>query len=144
MNKEPYFVAAARDLEESVSDYLAKTKYSYVLIEGETPFMWDGDEYPVVFGSIDEVGNELSNWEPPIKNISIITEEEYIKTYLGKEVWNKYVGENEFDVTIEVINTINTTIKAKDKATAVESAKTLFNGKEFKVFVNGELEYESN
>lgn len=144
MNKEPYFVAAAQEFGESVKEYLGKAKYNYVLVEGETPIMWDGGKYPVIFGSITEVGNELSNWETPIKNISIITEEDYIKTYLGKEVWDKYMGEEEFDVTIEIINTINTTIKAKDKTSAVKYAKTLFNGKEYKVFVNGELEYESN
>lgn len=148
MNKEPYFVAAAQEFEESVKEYLGKAKYNYILIEGDgKPQCWEDGVSPVIYGSFTDISIELESWEQqgyPIKNISIITEEEYIKTYLGEEVWNEYMGEEEFNVTIEIINTINTTIKAKDKASAVESAKTLFNGKEYKVFVNGELEYESN
>ena len=89
MNKEPYFVASAQEFGESVKEYLNKTKYNYVIVEGVTPIMWDGGEYPIIFGSITEVGNELSNWETPIHNISIITEEDYIKTYLGN-AWDEW------------------------------------------------------
>lgn len=89
MKNNPYFVEAAQSLGESVSEYLSKTKYNYVIVEGTTPILWKGTNNPVIFGNVDEVGSELRNWPMPIKNISIITEEEYIKTYLG-DAWERW------------------------------------------------------
>lgn len=100
MQKEHYFVKAARDFGESVQDYLATAKYNYVIVEGEKPILWAREKYPVIFGSIDEVAHELKNWPMPIKNISIITEEDYIKTYLGQEVWEQFAyGSDIMDTT---------------------------------------------
>jgi hypothetical protein len=100
MQKEHYFVKAARDFGESVQDYLATAKYNYVIVEGEKPILWAREKYPVIFGSIDEVAHELNNWTMPIKNISIITEEDYIKTYLGQEVWEQFAyGSGIMDTT---------------------------------------------
>ena len=91
MAKEPFFVKAAREFGESVQDYLAKAKYNYVIIDGIKPLVWRTDpDCPVIFGDMDEVAHELREWGTPIKNISIITEEEYIKTYMGEDVWEKY------------------------------------------------------
>lgn len=91
---------------------------------------------------------------------TIVTNYEYIsyeswkdhKTYRTKEECladNKVdvadfddVEEKSYDVTIEVIKTITTTIKATSKESVVESAKTAFEGKSIKVFINGEVEYE--
>ena len=53
-------------------------------------------------------------------------------------------GQREYEVEIEVIKTITTTIKCGSKESAVNAAKTAFEGKTIKVFVNGEIEYESN
>ena len=89
MSNVPYFVNSANELGESVFEYLGKTKYNYVIIDGDKPVVWRENGYPVIFGSIDEVGNELRNWSMPIKNISIITEEDYIKTYLGG-AWDEW------------------------------------------------------
>lgn len=47
-----------------------------------------------------------------------------------------------YDVTIEVIKTITTTIKATSKESVVKAARTAFEGKDIKVFINGEVEYE--
>lgn len=100
MQKEYYFVKAARDFGESVQDYLATAKYNYVIVEGEKPILWAREKYPVIFGSIDEVAHELKNWAMPIKNISIITEEDYIKTYIGQEVWEQFAyGSDIMDTT---------------------------------------------
>ena len=100
MQKEHYFVKAARDFGESVQDYLATAKYNYVIVEGEKPILWAREKYPVIFGSIDEVAHELKNWAMPIKNISIITEEDYIKTYLGNDVWEQFAyGSGIMDTT---------------------------------------------
>ena len=52
-------------------------------------------------------------------------------------------GQKEFEVEIEVIKSIKTTIKARSADSAVKAAQTAFEGKNIKVFVNGELEYES-
>lgn len=52
--------------------------------------------------------------------------------------------QQEYEVEIEVIKTITTTIKCSSKESAVNAAKTAFEGKNIKVFVNGEIEYESN
>lgn len=52
-------------------------------------------------------------------------------------------GQKEFEVEVEVIKSIKTTIKAKSADSAVKAAQTAFEGKNIKVFVNGELEYES-
>lgn len=100
MQKEHYFVKAARDFGESVQDYLATAKYNYVIVEGKKPILWAREKYPVIFGSIDEVAHELKNWAMPIKNISIITEEDYIKAYLGQEVWEQFAyGSGIMDTT---------------------------------------------
>lgn len=88
MNK-PYFVEAAQTLGETIKEYLDKTKYNYVIVEGKKPILWAREKYPVIFGSIDEVACELRNWTMPIKNISIITEEDYIKRYLGN-AWKEW------------------------------------------------------
>jgi uncharacterized protein (UPF0297 family) len=52
-------------------------------------------------------------------------------------------GQQEYEVEIEVIKTITTTIKCSSKESAVNAAKTAFEGKEIKVYVNHELEYSS-
>lgn len=53
-------------------------------------------------------------------------------------------GQKEFDVTVEVIKSVSTSVKAKDAKSVLETAKTAFDGVEnFKVFINGELSYES-
>lgn len=53
-------------------------------------------------------------------------------------------GQKEFDVTVEVIKSVSTSVKAKDAESVLETAKTAFDGVEnFKVFINGELSYES-
>ena len=87
-NKLPYFVSAAESLMESVKEYLNNTKSNLVIVDNGKPLCWK-DGTPVIFGSFDDVSAELSNWQMPIKNISIITEEDYIKTYLGDswQVW---------------------------------------------------------
>lgn len=51
--------------------------------------------------------------------------------------------QKEYEVEIEVIKTITTTIKCSSKESAVNAAKTAFEGKEIKVYVNHELEYSS-
>lgn len=51
--------------------------------------------------------------------------------------------QQEYEVEIEVIKTITTTIKCSSKESAVNAAKTAFEGKEIKVYVNHELEYSS-
>ena len=53
-------------------------------------------------------------------------------------------GQKEFDVMVEVIKSVSTSVKAKDAKSVLETAKTAFGGVEnFKVFINGELSYES-
>ena len=52
-------------------------------------------------------------------------------------------GQQEYEVEIEVIKTITTTIKCSSKESAVNAAKTAFDGKEIKVYINHELEYSS-
>jgi len=89
MNNTPYFVTSANDLGESVFEYLEKTKYNYIIVKGVSPILWPNTNYPVIFGSIDEVASELRNWPMPITDISIITEEDYIKTYLGN-AWDEW------------------------------------------------------
>lgn len=96
MQKEHYFVKAARDFGESVQDYLAKAKFNFVVIDKTTPLVWKEDpSCPVIFGDMDEVAHELKNWPMPIKSVSIITEEEYIKTYLGNDVWEQFAYGND-------------------------------------------------
>jgi hypothetical protein len=91
---------------------------------------------------------------------TIETEYEYVsyqswkdrKTYRTKEECladNKVdvadfddIEEKSYNVTIEVIKTITTTIKATSKESVVNSARTAFEGKSIKVFINGEVEYE--
>ena len=88
----PYFVKEARGLEESVEKYLNDAKYKFVIIHEDKPVVYeDGDDRncPVVFGDWDDITFELKEWPMPIRNISIITEEDYIKTYLPSE-WKKY------------------------------------------------------
>ena len=101
-NKTPYFVQAARELCESVIEYLSNTKYNYVIVEGITPVVWDGctPNIPVVFGSMQDAFEEMGNWAK-VENVSIITEEQYIKTYLG-DAWDRYYKSNDY-----VMNTTN-------------------------------------
>ena len=47
-----------------------------------------------------------------------------------------------YDVTIEVIKTVTTTIKATSKESVVKAARTLFGDKDIKVSIDGEVEYE--
>ena len=115
MNK-PYFVDAAQSLGETIKEYLDKTKYNYVIVEGENPILWAREKYPVIFGSIDEVGCELRNWPMPIKNISIITEEDYIKTYLGQEVWDAYYNDEQAVGRAVITDALHELRSAYDKA----------------------------
>ena len=112
MIKTLYFIDAAQSLGESVKEYLGKAKYNYVIIEGNQPLMWRNSDSPVIFGGLDEVARELANWTLPIENISIITEEDYIKRYLGN-AWKEWY---EYEETImdtgnghseELVNSIN-------------------------------------
>ena len=96
MNKTPYFVRWAKEFGDTITEYLDKTKFNYVIIEGISPVVWhDGDDdgNPVVFGSVDDAFAELANW-PSIRNISIITEEDYIKSYMGT-AWDEWYGNGE-------------------------------------------------
>lgn len=112
MMKTLYFIDAAQSLGESVKEYLGKAKYNYVIIEGDKPVMWRRSDSPVIFGDLGEVARELANWTLPIENISIITEEDYIKRYLGN-AWKEWY---EYEETImdtgnghseELVNSIN-------------------------------------
>lgn len=112
MIKTLYFIDAAQSLGESVKEYLGKAKYNYVIVEGGQPLMWRNSDSPVIFGGLDEVAGELANWPLPIENISIITEEDYIKRYLGN-AWKEWY---EYEETImdtgnghseELVNSIN-------------------------------------
>lgn len=122
-NKTPYFVQAARELGESVIEYLSKSKYNYVIVEGINPVVWDGctPNIPVVFGSMQDAFEEMENWDK-VENVSIITEEQYIKTYLG-DAWEKYYKSNDY-----VMNTTN----GHDK-TLVHTINELW-AKDFKKF----------
>lgn len=80
-----YFVAAAKILGETIVEYLNNAKCYYVILEGEDVVVWRKENTPVIFGSMDEVADELSNWATPIKNISILTEQDFINQYCGKE-----------------------------------------------------------
>lgn len=83
-----YFVTASEEWGESVAEYYAKTPYNYVIIEGgDKDFVvkWNND-CPVIFGSIDDALDELRNWMGGIRNVSIITEKEFIDTYCKDEL----------------------------------------------------------
>ena len=82
-----YFVRASEEWGESVAEYYAKTAYNYVITEGNNDFVvkWDND-CPVIFGSIDDALDELRNWMGGIRNVSIITEKEFIDTYCKDEL----------------------------------------------------------
>lgn len=81
-----YFVNAAKELGETIVEYLNNAKCNYVILEGEDVMVWRKENTPVIFGSMDEVGQELSNWETPIKNISILTEQDLLTKYCQKEM----------------------------------------------------------
>ena len=51
-------------------------------------------------------------------------------------------GEN-YEVTIEVIKSVTTSVKAKDSDSVLQSAKTAFDGVDnYKVYINGKLAYQ--
>ena len=81
-----YFVNAARELGETISDYLNNSKYNYVILDGEDVVVWRKENTPCIFGSMDEVAQELTNWATPIKNISILTEQDLLTKYCQKEM----------------------------------------------------------
>lgn len=54
-------------------------------------------------------------------------------------------GEKNYEVMIEVIKTVTTSVKAKSAESVLENAKTAFSNVEsYKVFIDGELAYESD
>ncbi len=81
-----YFVKASKELGETILEYFNKAKYNYVILQGEDVVVWRKDNTPVIFGSMDDVAGELSNWASPIRYISILTEQDFIKQYCGKEM----------------------------------------------------------
>lgn len=102
-----YFVNAAKELGETIVEYLNNAKCNYVILEGEDVMVWRKENTPVIFGSMDEVGQELSNWETPIKNISILTEQEFITTYCGKEMDIALIAEKKAEIANYPMNTRN-------------------------------------
>lgn len=97
-----YFVNAAKELGETILEYLNNAKCNYVILEGEDVVVWRKENTPIVFGSMDDVAEELSNWATPIKNISILTEQEFITQYCGKEMDIALIAEKKAEQAKEV------------------------------------------
>lgn len=91
--KRDYFIEAAKEFNESVRSYYDKTPYNYVIVEKGEVITWESNNCPIIFGSIGDALYEISNWCPPIENISIITEKEMIDTYCANEMANAIIAE---------------------------------------------------
>lgn len=87
--KKDYFVQASRDFKEDFFSYLNNAKYNFVIMVEDEPIVWETDKAPVIFGSKQDAFDEISNWET-MRNISIITEEEFLYHYCKEEV-EKYI-----------------------------------------------------
>lgn len=83
--KRDYFVDASEEWGESVAEYYSKTPYNYVILEGDDFVVKWSNNCPVIFGGIEDALEELQNWDE-IRNVSIITEREFIDTYCKKEL----------------------------------------------------------
>lgn len=80
-----YFKQVAMELGETIAEYYKNSAENFVIIEGNKVVMWFGTFDPVIFGSIEDVLGELSNWAV-IKNVSVITEKELLDTYCSTEL----------------------------------------------------------
>ena len=95
-----YFLTAANELQVSVEEYIKDAKINYVIIEGDEVIKWRGSNNPVIFGSKGDAISELSQWcGREIRNISIITEHELLKTYCEKEIADYFKYETLMDTT---------------------------------------------
>lgn len=100
-----YFIQASKEWGESVAQYYEKAPYNYVIIEGETPICWDDNNCPIIFGDRSDAIAELNEWSGEIKNISIITEKEFIDTYCKAEIEKAIAEEKEKEDSDEVMLT---------------------------------------
>lgn len=83
--KKDYFYDAATELGMSVRDYLKYANENFVIIEDGEPCNWNINGSPAIFGGYGDALDELAQWTPPVRNVSIITEEEFLKTYCKEE-----------------------------------------------------------
>ena len=100
-----YFLVYCIKHNISAKSYLTKCEDNLVIVrngelyeEGLCPNE-DGEmEYshmPVVFADIDAVFSEIGSWDiSEMRNISIMTEEEYIIQTYGQSVWDLWRGKN--------------------------------------------------
>ena len=153
----------AREGEYERDDFsIADTLYGYCDIKrmgyGEKPFhpivyAWIGNKveysycrvhfcYFVREGYVDVVYKPISI--PFLKAKHYISEEDCINDN-GLDVCDfDEPSQKEYDVEIEVIKTIKTRVRSTNVESVVRNAKVAFDKVEnFKVFVDGELQYES-
>ena len=102
-----YFVNAAKELGETILEYLNNARCNYVILDGEDVVVWRKENTPCIFGSMDDVACELLNWGTPIKNISILTEQEFINTYCGKEMDIALIAEKKAEIEEYPMDTRN-------------------------------------
>lgn len=103
-----YFKDAAREQGVSVHHYYADADKNFVIVEGNVPECWD-DGCPEVFGSMDDALSELTNW-PTIRNVSVITEREFLNTYCSSELKQAL---DEEETVMDVTNNHNAKLVAQ-------------------------------
>lgn len=90
-----YFVGAAKEFNETIANYYSNTAHNYVIIEKDNVIVWNSNNCPIIFGSIDDALDELRCWSTPIENVSIKTERWLIDTYCNEEMYKAIVEEDE-------------------------------------------------
>lgn len=93
--------------------------------------------YDVVLGNVDVISSDKEEYRYRTKEDAINSNTVSVCEFEDED-------DNTYDVRIEVIKTVTTSVHATSAESVLKTAKTAFEGVEnYKVFINGELSYES-
>ena len=83
--KKDYFVQEARELNESLEEYLDGASEVYVVLDNGNPVIWREDGVPAIFPTMQDIADEFTDWPKPIMNVSIMTEKYFIEHFCKEE-----------------------------------------------------------
>lgn len=89
-----YIVKAARDNEEGIREYYNNSKYNYIIIGYGKPLCWKNG-CPIVYSDVTDATYEIRCWHKPFKNVSVVTEREFLDTFCKEEVEKALKEEDE-------------------------------------------------